>query len=213
MTTYRNTFLLLLGTALVLAGCSTGNKRLNDAERTNLGKASAIHVLHYDTPLPQLRSPEKNAPAPAAIRKTVAADPAAQIASQFARALARQEKLRNVQTPQALHRPVAQNAREFRDKLRDGLALEVWVDDWLISPVPGDTKSYALSLTSHARLSRVTDGKQLWRAEACRANGMRSNKLALADLTQGARLRKALTAARDECAHQLLRDFAQRPGP
>jgi hypothetical protein len=204
--------LLVLAAALLFPACSTGGKRLNDTERAYLKDASAIHVFHYDTALPQIRSADKKAPTPAAVRKVLAADPAAQIAGQFARVLARQERLRNVQTPRPLTRPVSTNPREFRDKLRDGLVLELWVDDWQFSPVPAEPKNHVMTLTTHARLTRLTDGKLLWRAEGCRlANGARSVKLAAADLTQPVRLRKALTAARDECAQQLLRDFTRRP--
>lgn len=211
MKQFCSPLLLVLTAALLLPACGTSGKRLNDAERANLGKASAIHVFYYDTPLPQLRSADKNAPTPAAVRKSLAADPAAQVASQFARALARQEKLRNVQNPQALTRPVVNNPREFRDKLQDGLVLELWTDDWTIGPVANNPKSYALTLAMQSRLSRVKDGRRLWTAEGCRVNGSRDHKLTLPDLTQGTRLRKALTAARDECAQQLLRDFTRRP--
>ena len=205
-------FLFLLVTAMLLSsGCISSGKRLKDADRAALGKASAVHVFYYDSPLPQLRSAEKNAPTPADVRKSIAADPAAQVASQFARALARQEKLRNVQSAQPLARPVVENPRVFRDKLQDGLVVELWTEDWTIGPAPGDAKSYALTLKMQARLSRVQDGKRLWTAEGCQTNNAREQKLALADLTQGTRLRKALTSARDECAHQLLRDFSQRP--
>lgn len=200
---------LLLGLLATATGCGHG-PRLADAERAKLPAVSAIHVLHYDTPLPELRSPEKSAPTAAAIRRTVAADPAAQVTALFVRLLARQEKLRNLQTPQPITRPVATNAREFRSKLNDGLVLELWVDDWTFSPAPADAKSYVMHLTARARLSRLTDGKILWQAEGCRVASGRDPKLTLTDLTQGTRLRKALTSARDECAHQLLRDFSQR---
>jgi len=213
MTTRRDSLFCLLAIALFVTACSTHNKHLSDAERAHLRDASAIHVFYYDTQLPVLRSAEKNPPTPAAIRKLLATDPAAQIAGQFTRLLARQEKLRNVQNAQFLSRPVARDTGEFRSRLQDGLVLEVWVDDWQFGPAPSDPKSYNMSLTAQARLTRLKDGRSLWRAKGCRlTSGPRSPRLANADLVQAQRLRKALTSARDDCAYQLMRDFAQRPG-
>ncbi len=207
----------ILGSVLVSA-CATQGMRLSDVDRATLAKQPSTHVLHYQTPLPDIRSSAKNPPPAAAdIRKHAAADPAALIAQGFSRLLGKKEKLKNLRVePRHLPLPVANNAGVYREKYRHGLVLELWVDEWRFDALPADTKIYLMSLAVRSRLARVEDGRVLWSTGRCSVGGNNASnrdlRLAQTDLTGGTRLRKLLAAARDECARQLLRDFSLRAG-
>jgi len=175
-------------------------------------------VLHYETPLPAIKSGGKNPPPAAShVRRHAAADPAALIALNFGRLLGRNAKIKNLHVESRhLPLPIAKDASSYREKYRRGLALELWVTEWSFSPLPADTRTYLMTLNARSRLARVEDGRVLWSTGGCNVGGNNANnrdmRLAGADLTGGTRLRKLLAAARDECARQLLRDFSSRSG-
>ena len=200
--------------ALLVPACATPGVRLSDADRASLDNQPAIHVLHYQTPLPGIKTGSKNPPPAAAdVRKHAAADPAALIAQGFGRLLGRKEKLKNLQTESRhLPRPVAKDAGIYREKYRRGLVLELWVDEWSFSPLPADTRTWLMTLNARSRLARVEDGRVLWSTGRCSVGGNnasnRDMRLAGAELTGGTKLRKLLATARDECARQLIRDFS-----
>lgn len=199
-----------------LAACSHG-VRLSDAERGNLGKEPVIHVLHYQTALPAIKSDGKTKlPTPQELRRAAGAEPAALIATNLSRLLGRKEKLHNLK-PEAKHlpRPVAESALDHKPKYRRGLALELWVDHWSFEPVAGGPGQYAMQLVARTRLGRIEDGRPLWSTGVCRVGGAnnRAYRLAAGHLDNALRLRKLLAAARNECARQLMRDFDARDQP
>ncbi len=205
---------LLLGAFALLGACVQG-VRLSDDDRARLAGQPAIHVLHYETPLPRIKAGGLAAPpAPTGVRRHAAADPAALIAQSFSRLLGKKEKLKNLHIePRPLPPPVAKDASRYREKYRRGLVLELWVDEWSFAPLPADTKTYAMTLGARSRLARVEDGRVLWSTGRCSVgDDNRSLRLASTELTGGTRLRKLLAAARDECARRLLRDFDIRNG-
>jgi hypothetical protein len=204
---------VLCVTGLLLAAC-TPAVRLSDADRASLKAQPAIHVLHYASPLPAVKTGNKTAaPSPAEIRKAAGADPAALVATGFSRLLGKKEKLRNLRLDSGqLPRPVPDNAAVHRNNKRNGLAFEVWVKHWGFEPANGKPGHVAIQLDARSRLTHLNDRRVLWSAGQCRLGNSRSQAITLpaADLGKPARLRKQLSLARDECARQLLRDFDTR---
>ena len=203
---------------LLVSACASPGVRLADAARASIENQPAIQVLHYETPLPEIKTGGKHPP-PAAfdVRKHAAADPAALIAQSFSRLLGKKEKIKNLRVESRhLPRPVARDASIYREQYRRGLVLELWVEEWGFSPLPADTKTYLMTLNARSRLARVGDGRVLWSTGRCSVGGNnasnRDMRLTGTELTGGTRLRKLLAAARDECARQLLRDFSLRAG-
>jgi hypothetical protein len=191
-----------------LAGCSQA-VRLSDTDRQRLDDEPAIHVLHYESPLPAVKAAGKTkTPAPAEVRRAAAADPAALIAQGFARLIGKKEKLKNLRTDsRALPRPVAKQPADLKARAARGLALEIWVENWGFEPVSGEPGQLGLRLDARGRLSRPADGRVLWSDGHCRVGNGKEYRLATGELSQAARLRKVLAAARDECVRQLARDF------
>lgn len=201
---------------LLVSACATQSVRLSDTDRASLNNQPAIQVLHYETPLPEIKTGSKNPP-PAAfdVRKHAAADPAALIAQSFGRLLGKKEKLKNLRDePRHLPRPVASDASVYRKQYQHGAVLELWVEEWSFSPLPADTRTYLMTLNARSRLTRVDDGRVLWSSGRCNVGGSSTNnrelRLAGIELTGGSKLRKLLAMARDECARQLMRDFDAR---
>ena len=126
--------------ALALLGACAQGVRPSDDERAQLAGQPAIHVLHYETPLPRIKGGD--GAAPAAVRRHAAADPAALIAQGFSRLFGKKEKLKNLRAEaRAQPRPVANDANRFREKYRRGLVLELWVDEWSFAPLHEGTKT------------------------------------------------------------------------
>jgi len=200
--------------ALALLGACAQGVRPSDDDRAQLAGQPAIHVLHYETPLPRIKGGDN--PTPAAVRRHAAADPAALIALGFSRLLGKKEKLKNLRVETRTQpQPVAKDTGRYREKYRRGLVLELWVHEWSFAPLITDTKTYAMTLGVRSRLSRVEGGRVLWSTGRCSVdgnNGNREQRLAGTELTSGTKLRKLLVAVRDECARQLLRDFDIRSG-
>jgi len=203
---------------LLVSACASPGVRLSDADRASLANQPAIQVLHYETPLPAIKAGSKNPP-PAAfdVRKHAAADPAALIAQSFSRLLGKKVKVTKLQVDsRQLPQPVAKDASIYREKYRQGLVLELWVDEWSFSPLPADARFYLMTLNASSRLARVEDGRVLWSTGRCSVGGNnasnRDMRLAGTELTGGTKLRKLLAAARDECARQLMRNFDANGG-
>jgi hypothetical protein len=201
---------------LLVSACASQGVRLSDADRAGLANQPAIQVLHYETPLPAIKTGGKNPP-PAAfdVRRHAAADPAALIAQGFSRLLGKKVKVKNLHVESRhLPLPVAKDASSYREQYRHGLVLELWVDEWSFSPLPADTRVYLMTLSARSRLARVEDGRVLWSTGRCGVGGNnasnRDMRLTGTDLTGGTKLRKLLAMARDECARQLMRDFDVR---
>jgi len=200
----------LLGAGVLLTACAT-EVPLAPTDRVALKDQPVIHVVHYESPLPVMKSLGKVVlPAPESVRKTTGADPAALVATSFGRLLEKTEKLNNLRVePTQLARPVARHPQDLHTRLSSGLALELWVNQWGFEAIPGVPGQFSLRLDGNARLSNPLDGRVLWSSAACRVNGM-GNRLfrsTAGDLTSAVKLRKLLAAARNECARQLARDF------
>lgn len=207
----RYLYLLL---ALQLAACAGGIK-LSDVDRTELRRQSVVHILHYETRAPRIETSNKDTvPSPSVVRRHAGADPAALVAKSFSQLLAKKERLKNLRV-EARHRPlpVVRNASAYRDKFANRLVFEIWTDAWTFTPLPADPNTYTMNLILRTRLARTDNGRVLWSTGRCRIDGNtagREQRLLLADLMRGIKLRKVLAAARDECARQLIRDFSVR---
>jgi len=198
---------------VLVSACANQGVRLSDTDRASLDKQLAIQVLHYETPLPEIKTGSKHPPPAAfAVRQHAAADPAALIAQGFSRLIDKKKKVKGLHVEtRHLPRPVATDASFYRGQYRRGLVLELWVDEWSFSPLPADTKIYLMTLSARSRLARVEDGRVLWSTGRCSVGGNhasnRDMRVAGTELTGGTKLRKLLAAARDECVRQLARDF------
>lgn len=201
--------LVLLGLASLLAACAH-RVPLTAADRATLDEQPALHVLHYDTGLPAVRSAAGSAPAATEVRRAAGADPAALVAVGLGRLIEKKQKLANLRVDSAaLPRPAVRNATALKPRVRRGLALELWVDNWMFEQVAGAPGQFAMHLDGHARLSNPDDGRVLWMADPCRIAGAQNRdfRIGARDLTASVKLRKLLVAARNDCARQLMRDF------
>lgn len=205
-------WLWLIG--LLLAACAHG-VRLSDADRAQLDDAPRIHVLPYETPLPRLKVAGRNLPpVPAEIRRHAGADPATLVAQGFVQLLGKKEKLGNLHLEAHRPPPVAKSAVDYGKHHWQGLALDLWVDDWAFEELAGEPGRYDMRLTARARLASIDDGRVLWSTGRCRVGGNGGAlRLSNAELTRGTRLRKLLTYTREECARQLFRDFSAAEVP
>lgn len=204
----------MTATGMLLAACSHG-VRLSEADRNALKRAPAIHVLHYETAPPDMKTHgQQPLPAAAELRRLSGADPAALVAASFSRLLGRKHKLHNLKIEaRHLPRPVAKSPLDYKPKYRRGLALELWLDTWSFEAVADSPDQVGMRLDGRARLGRIDDGQVLWSTGRCRVGGgaNRDFRLAAADLRNTVRLRKLLAEARNECARQLVRDFDVPP--
>ena len=208
----------LLSAGLLFAGCAT-EVPMTASDRLALKNQPVIHVVHYESPLPVMKSLGKAVLPPAeSVRKTTGADPAALVATGLGRLLEKTEKLGNLRIEsKRLARPVARHPHELQERFKNGLALELWVNQWGFEAVPGAPGQYGLRLDGQARLSNPREGRVLWSSAACRVSGIgnRSYRSTAGDLGNTVKLRKLLVAARNECARQLARHIdnsAQRQG-
>lgn len=201
---------ILLGLAPLLAACAH-NVPLATAERAALKEQPAIHVLHYQTGLPAV-STATGTPAPTAteVRRAAGADPAALVAASLGRLIEKKQKLANLHIDSSpLPRPTVRNTTALKPKVHRGLALEMWVDDWMFERVAGTPGQLAMRFEGHARLTNPDDGRVLWVADPCRIAGTQNHdyRISAKDLTTNVKLRKLLATARSDCARQLMRDF------
>ena len=210
MPAQHHPLLALLGLAPLLAACAH-TVSLATADRTALKKQPTIQVLHYQTGLPTVNT-TTGTPAPTApeVRRAAGADPAALVASSLSRLIEKKQKLHNLHLDSSpLPPPVVRNTTALKPKVRRGLALELWVDDWMFERVAGAPGQLAMQFEGHARLTNPDNGRVLWVAEPCRIAGARNHdyRISARDLAANIKLRKLLATARDDCARQLMRDF------
>jgi len=199
---------------LLLAACQTGGVRLSERDHVLLETQPVIHVVHYETPAPGLKYYNKAPPVQAsAIRHAAGSEPAAPLATAFARLLEKKENLRNLKiASQSLPRPVATSPDLLPAPFHNGLVLELWIERWSFEAIAGVPGQYTFSLDGRSRLARPADNRTLWSTGLCRVGGLQSRgyRIAAAELANTAKLRKLLNTARNECTRALLRDFNAR---
>lgn len=221
--------LALVLLAALLPACSR-HVYLNDAARAELRGAPAIHVVHYAAPLPEVHPPKAHVapytnvklhatPTGAEIQSNLGGyDPTLEVAQRFASTLAARAGLRNLKMErETAPLPVVKDPRSFQDRFKNGLVMEVWVEHWNFSFVPVDWKTYAVTLSARARLSRAGDGQVLWNTGDCAYGGSGKSyedRIVLADL-QGsekrrvqAKIRQTVARIAEECARQLMQDYS-----
>jgi hypothetical protein len=221
------TLVVVLLVAL-LPACATKRVYLNDSERAAL-RREPIHVLHYASPLPEVHPPAvkrhyarvnlHDAPTGAEIQSNLGAyDPTLEVTRRFANVLGKQAGLRNLRierNPRPL--PVAKEMGPYREQFKNGALLEVWIERWSFNYLPVDWKTYGITLGAKARLTRVVDGRVLWNGGDCAYGGSGAgydDRLVLADLKTSenrkvqAKIKQTVARIADECARQLLQDYA-----
>ena len=156
-----------------------------------------IHVVHYVTPTPEVRPPTvsrsyvkvklHDTPNGVEIQSNLGNyDPALEVASQFAKTLAKSASLGNLRTERAATPlPVVSDAGIFKDKLKNGSVLEIWIERWGFQYTPIDWQTYTITMQVRSRLTRLEDGKTLWNIGRCGYGGSGntySERIVLADL-------------------------------
>lgn len=223
---------LLFITFLLLPACASQSRNifLNDAERAGLRRQPAIHVVHYSTPLPEVRPPSVNrhyarvklhdAPSGAEIQSNLGNfDPTLEVTQRFVNILSKRAGLGNLRTERdAAPLPVLKDLDQFKAKYKNGVVLEVWIPRWGFHFTPIDWKTYTLTLNAQARLSRVENGKLLWTVGKCSYGGSGNtyaDRIVLTDLKTSeskkvqTKIRQTVGRIADECARQLMQDFSR----
>lgn len=227
--TARLHWIAVLLIATLLPACAAKRIALSDADRAGLRSLPAIHVVHYATPLPEVQPPAVNrrrakvslhdAPSGAEIQSNLGHyDPTYEVAQRFAGTLSKRAGLNNLKlSREAAPLPVVKDPASHKERYKNGAVLEVWIDRWGFHYTPIDWKTYTLTLSAKARLSRLEDGRVLWNTGDCGYAGSGAgydDRIVLADLKSSdsrkaqAKIRQTVARIADECARQLMQDFA-----
>ncbi len=222
--------LAVLAFMVLLPACASKQIYLDDPERAALRKQPAIHVVHYVTPTPEVRPPTvsrsyvkvklHDTPNGVEIQSNLGNyDPALEVASQFAKTLAKSAGLGNLRTERAATPlPVVSDAGIFKDKLKNGSVLEIWIERWGFQYTPIDWQTYTITMQVRSRLTRLEDGKTLWNIGRCGYGGSGntySERIVLADLKTSeskkvqAKIKQTVSNIAAECARQLLHDYSR----
>lgn len=132
------------------------------------------------------------------------------IAERLSRVIARKAGLKNLNLESRDQpRPIQNPADRYRAEKKNGLVLELWMDEWSFSEVAGKPGHAGMRFDARSRLTRVADGRILWSSGRCQVGGTpnRAYRISSTDLTKPARLRKLMADARNECVRQIARDF------
>lgn len=226
-------FFIVIGlfiAALVLSACAPKRVYLNDAERAKLRKEPVIHVVHYTTPVPEVEPPTAShsyvtvklhdTPTGGEIQDNMGGyDPTLKVAQSFSSILTKSAGLNNLRmTKETTPLPVVKNPAQFKEKYKDGVLLEVWVDNWGFHFVPMDWKTYFLTLGAKARMTRMENGQLIWTVGECGFAGSGKSyddRIVLGDLkTSGnkkvqAKIKQTLDRIAVECGNQLLQDYSR----
>lgn len=221
--------LVLLAIAL-LPACATKSIYLNDAERAALRKQPAIHVVHYTTPLPEVRPPSvrrhyvnvklHDTPTGAEIQSNLGNfDPTLELTQRFVAILSKRAGLANLRTErEAAPLPVLKDLDQYKGKYKNGVVLEVWIPRWGFHFTPIDWKTYSITLSAQARMSRVENGKLIWTVGKCGYGGSGNtydDRIVLSDLKTSeskkvqAKIKQTVTRIAEACASQLMQDFSR----
>lgn len=214
----------------LLPACASKQIFLDDSGRAALRKQPVIHVVHYVTPTPQVNPPTvrhsyvrvklHDTPNGVEIQSNLGNyDPALEVANQFTRTLAKSAGLGNLRTErEATPLPVVSDAGIFKDKLKSGSVLEVWVERWGFQFTPIDWQTYTITMQVRSRLTRLEDGKTLWNIGRCGYGGSGNSygeRIVLADLKTNeskkvqAKIKQTVSNIAAECARQLLHDYSR----
>lgn len=193
-------------------------------------KQPVIHVVHYATPVPEVRPPTARrsyvkiklheVPSGAEIQSNLGTfDPTLELTNHFTRTLAKSAGLANLRTDRSVTPlPVVSDAGIFRDQYKNGSVLEVWIERWGFQYTPVDWKTYTITMQVRSRLTRLEDGKTLWNVGECGYGGSGNSyadRIVLADLNTSesrkvqAKIRQTVSNIAAECARQLLHDFSR----
>lgn len=215
---------------LLLPACASKNIYLNDTERANLRKQPALHVVHYATPLPEVRPPTvsrhyakvklHDTPSGAEIQSNLGNfNPTLEVTQRFVKTLSKGAGLGNLRTErESAPLPVPKDLGPFKEKYKTGVVLEVWIQRWGFHYTPIDWKTYSITLNAHARLSRVDNGQLLWTVGDCGYAGSGNtydDRIVLGDLKTSeskkvqAKIKQTVSRIADECARQLMHDFSR----
>ncbi len=211
----------------MLAACAPNRIYLSDSDRAGLRNAPAIHVVRYHTPAPEVRTPSAGHPADGSGLPAVPSgpeiqqdlgsfDPTQEISQRFINSLSRKAGLGNMRLArEATPLPVVADPGIYRDKTRNGLVLEIWVQRWGFHQHPTDIRTYSITLDAGTRLTRTADGRVLWNAGHCSyaGNNPRADRIVLAEMRSNdsrklqARIKQTVARIADECARQLLQGY------
>jgi len=228
---FRMLPLLLLATFL-LPACATQSRNifLNDAERAALRKQPTIHVVHYSTPLPEVRPPTvsrhyakvklHDTPSGAEVQSNLGNfDPTLEVTQRFVGILSKRAGLANLRTErEAAPLPVLKDLDQYKAKYKDGVVLEVWIPRWGFHFTPIDWKTYSITLSAQARMSRVENGKLIWTVGKCSYGGSGNtydDRIVLTDLKTSeskkvqAKIKQTVARIAEACASQLMQDFSR----
>lgn len=216
--------------ATLLNGCATKKHYLNDTDRAGLRSQPTIAVVHYATPLPEVQAPKAHVaphtniklhdtPTGAEIQSNLGSyDPTVEVAQRFSTALARSAGLKNLRMEhEAAALPPVKDPKALQGRYKNGVVMEIWIERWGFHYVPVDWKTYTLTLSAKARLTRVADGQVLWNTGDCHYAGTGNNyndRIVLADLKSSesrktqAKFKQVMGQIADGCAQQLLQDYA-----
>jgi hypothetical protein len=113
--------------------------------------------------------------------------------------------------------PVVKDGGSYKDTLKTGSVLEVWVERYMYAFVPVDWQTYSVLVKGRARITRLDDGKVLWNTGECSSGGSGNNtygdRLVLSELKTSeskkaqAKIKQTLNAAAQQCARQLVQDY------
>lgn len=229
----RSIFPALLVAAVavgLLPACASKHIYLNDNERAALRNQPAVHVVHYATPVPEVRPPSArrsyvkiklhDTPSGAEIQSNLGNyDPALVITNGFTKELARGAGLKNLRIDrEATPLPVVADGGFFKDKFKSGSVLEVWIERWGFQFTPIDWQTYTITLRARARLTRLEDGKTLWNMGECSWSGSGNtygDRIVLSDLKTSesrkvqAKIKQTVANIAQACAGQLLHDYSR----
>lgn len=214
----------------LLPACASKQIYLNDAERAALRKQPAVHVVHYATPVPEVRPPSArrsyvkiklhDTPSGAEIQSNLGNyDPALVITNAFTKELARGAGLGNLRVDrEATPLPVVSDGGFFKDKFKSGSVLEIWIERWGFQFTPIDWQTYTITMRVRSRLTRLEDGKTVWNMGECSWSGSGNtygDRIVLSDLKTSeskkvqAKIKQTVANIAQACASQLLHDYSR----
>lgn len=225
----KKTCVAVLLAAGALQGCGSNQVKMSAEDSAALRQASAIRVVRYRSPAMNITAP-KDAPGlgflgsalvgsgtasgeiPAGHSLASAyglSDPADEVGRRLAEKLRAEGGLANLRTePKLLARPLVEEPAHYRSAYKDGLVLEISVENHGASYGAVNWKTYTYFLAGRARLIRMSDGKVLW-LDACNihafADDAAKRQLDVTEFEKNnaARLKEVLSYTNERCSRVL----------